>query len=133
MRGRSDPNSPRYGKYLSVEEVHDLFAPSQETVDQVRTWLESEGISADRISQSVNKQWLQFSASAPEVEKLLRTEYFLYEHAGTGKSHIACREYVLALPLSDNMLIKQVPCPSISATAYRLHHPWHQATRGGRC
>ncbi|RHZ61276.1 Tripeptidyl-peptidase sed1 [Aspergillus turcosus] len=89
----SDPSSSRYGQYFSVEEVHDLFAPSQETVDQVRTWLESEGISPDRISQSSNKQWLQFDASAGEVERLLRTEYYLYEHEGTGKSHIACREY----------------------------------------
>ncbi|KAF7172400.1 hypothetical protein CNMCM6106_006590 [Aspergillus hiratsukae] len=89
----SDPDSPRYGQYFSVEEVHDLFAPSQETVDQVRTWLESEGISADRISQSANKQWLQVDVRVQEAERLLRTNYFLYEHAGTGKSHIACREY----------------------------------------
>lgn len=77
MRGRSDPNSPRYGQYFSVEEVHDLFAPSQETVDQVRTWLESEGISADRISQSSNKQWLQLDLSVVEAETLLRTNYYL--------------------------------------------------------
>ncbi|GIC88032.1 S53 family peptidase [Aspergillus udagawae] len=89
----SDPRSSRYGQHFSVEEVHDLFAPSQETVDHVRTWLESEGISADRISQSANRMWLQFDISAAEVERLLRTEYFLHTHQGTGKSHIACREY----------------------------------------
>jgi tripeptidyl-peptidase-1 len=89
----SDPRSSRYGQHLSVEEVHDLFAPSQETVDNVRAWLESEGISASRISQSFNKQFLQFDASAAEVERLLNTEYYLYQHAGTGRSHIACREY----------------------------------------
>jgi subtilase family serine protease len=101
MRGRSDPRSSRYGQHLSVEEVHDLFAPSQETVDNVRAWLESEGISASRISQSFNKQFLQFDASAAEVERLLNTEYYLYQHAGTGRSHIACREYVLAFSPSD--------------------------------
>jgi subtilase family serine protease len=101
MKGRSDPRSSRYGQHLSVEEVHDLFAPSQETVDNVRAWLESEGISASRISQSSNKQFLQFDASAAEVERLLNTEYYLYQHAGTGRSHIACREYVLAFSPSD--------------------------------
>ncbi|GIK05611.1 tripeptidyl-peptidase sed1 [Aspergillus viridinutans] len=89
----SDPRSSRYGQHFSVEEVHDLFAPSQETVDHVRAWLESEGISADRISQAANYQWLQFDASAAEAERLLRSEFFLYGHKSTGKSHIACREY----------------------------------------
>ncbi|EAW16248.1 S53 family peptidase [Aspergillus fischeri NRRL 181] len=89
----SDPRSSRYGQHLSVEEVRNLFAPSQETVDHVRAWLESEGIAGDRISQSSNAQFLQFDASAAEVERLLGTEYYLYTHQGTGKSHIACREY----------------------------------------
>ncbi|GIJ91954.1 tripeptidyl-peptidase sed1 [Aspergillus pseudoviridinutans] len=89
----SDPRSSRYGQHFTVEEVHDLFAPSQETVDHVRTWLESEGISADRISQAANKQWLQFDASVAEAERLLSTEYRMYAHEGSGKSHIACREY----------------------------------------
>ncbi|KAJ0426609.1 subtilisin-like protein [Aspergillus carlsbadensis] len=89
----SDPASPRYGKHLSAEEVHDLFAPSQDSVDQVRAWLESAGVVASRISQSVNKQWLQFDASAEEMESLLQTEYYLYSHNGSDRSHIACREY----------------------------------------
>lgn len=97
----SDPRSSRYGQHLSVEEVHSLFAPSQETVDRVRAWLESEGIAGDRISQSSNEQFLQFDASAAEVERLLGTEYYLYTHQGSGKSHIACREYVLAFSPSD--------------------------------
>lgn len=71
-----------------------MFAPSQDAVDSVRSWLESAGVAADRISQSVNKQWMQFDADASEIEKLLRTEYYLYSHSETGKSHIACREYV---------------------------------------
>lgn len=95
---RSDPGSPTYGKHLSPEQVHDLFAPAGESVDRVRAWLEEEGIDGDRVSQSVNKQWLQFDASAREMERLLRAEYYLYSHAESGRSHIACREYVV-LPL----------------------------------
>ncbi|KAL6230017.1 hypothetical protein BDW75DRAFT_245227 [Aspergillus navahoensis] len=89
----SDPASPQYGKHLSAKEVHDLFAPAEESVDQVRAWLESEGISGTRVSRSVNKQWLQFDATAQELERLLRTKYYLYSHRKTRRSHIACREY----------------------------------------
>lgn len=77
---------------MSASEVHDMFAPSQESVDNVRAWLESSGVAADRISQSVNKQWIQFDADAQELENLLRAEYYIYDHSETGRSHVACRE-----------------------------------------
>lgn len=89
---RSHHKSPRYGKHYTVEEVHDIFAPSEESVDAVRAWLESAGIAPERVSQSVNKQWLQFDADAEEVENLLQTEYYVYSHSVTGKSHVATDE-----------------------------------------
>lgn len=73
--------------------MHDLFAPSQESVDGVRSWLESSGVAPNRISQSTNKQWIQFDAAADELEKLLEAEYYLYTHTETARDHVACREY----------------------------------------
>ncbi|KAJ5604369.1 hypothetical protein N7510_009523 [Penicillium lagena] len=99
----SDPFSPNYGQHLSVEEVHDLFAPAKDSVDGVRSWLEESGIPADRISQSVNKQWIQFDADAEEVEKLIKAEYYMYSHAETGNSHIVCREYHVPHHLRDHI------------------------------
>ncbi|KAJ5175794.1 Tripeptidyl-peptidase sed1 [Penicillium canariense] len=89
----ANPSSSSYGRHMTEAEVHDFFSPSQATVDNVRSWLESSGIAVDRVSHSANKQWLQFDASADELEQLLRAEYYLYSHADTGRSHIACREY----------------------------------------
>ena len=90
----SNPSSPKYGQHYSVEEVNDIFAPSQESVDAVQAWLH-RSIHPDRITQSVNKQWLQVDASIGEVEALVGTEYYHYEHLSTGKSNIACDEYSL--------------------------------------
>lgn len=89
----SEHNSPRYGKHYTAEEVAEIFAPAQPAVDIVREWLISSGISASRLTQSVNKQWLQFDAATSELEELLKTEYHVYEHAPTGKHNIACEEY----------------------------------------
>lgn len=72
--------------------MHDLFAPTEQSVNDVRSWLESTGIAKDRITQSANKQWIQFDADAKELENLLDTEYYIYSHAETGRSHVACRE-----------------------------------------
>ncbi|KAJ5112796.1 hypothetical protein N7532_000841 [Penicillium argentinense] len=89
----SNPASDNYGKHMTASEVHDLFAPSQDSVDSVRDWLESSGIASNRISHSTNKQWIQFDADAEELEKLLNTEYYVYSHSETGRPHVACREY----------------------------------------
>ena len=72
--------------------MHDLFAPTEKSVNEVRFWLESFGIAKDRITQSTNKQWIQFDADAEELEDLLHTEYYIYSHAEMDRSHVACRE-----------------------------------------
>lgn len=86
------PKSAKYGQFFSPEAIHDLFAPAQKSVDSVRDWLESMGIPGHRVSQSTNKQWLQFDANPDEVENLLQTEYYTYDHEDTGRSHVACQE-----------------------------------------
>lgn len=88
----SHPDSPNYGNHYTAEQIHELFAPHQDTVDVVREWLHSAGLHPDRISQSVNKQWLQFDAKVSEVEELLRAKYHIFEHH-TGKETIGCDEY----------------------------------------
>ncbi|KAK4550782.1 Tripeptidyl-peptidase sed1 [Oleoguttula mirabilis] len=89
----SHPESAKYGKHYSVEEVTEIFAPAEDTVQSVRGWLQSAGIDAERISQSVNKQWLQFDAKTSEVEELLKSQYHFYEHGSLGSASIACDEY----------------------------------------
>ena len=39
----STPGSPRYGQYYTPEEVHDIFAPSEEAVAVVTEWLHTSG------------------------------------------------------------------------------------------
>lgn len=74
--------------------MHDFFAPADTSVDAVRSWLESAGIASNRISQSANKQWIQFDSDAEEMESLLHTEYYIYSQSDTGRSHVACQECV---------------------------------------
>ncbi|KAJ5780090.1 hypothetical protein N7457_005250 [Penicillium paradoxum] len=99
----SNPSSSRYGQHLSAHEVHDLFAPTEKSVNDVRSWLESAGIAGDRITQSVNKQWIQFDADVEELEELLRTKYYVYLHAETGRSHVGCREYHLPSSVREHV------------------------------
>lgn len=111
---RSSHKSPRYGKHYTVEEIHDIFSPSEESVDAVRAWLESAGIAPERVSQSVNKQWLQFDADAEEVENLLQTKYYVYSHSMTGKSHVATDEYVSPRQLFPDVMWLMVQSDTMS-------------------
>jgi len=89
---RSHPESSKYGQHYSVEEVTELFAPAQDTVDAVRAWLESAGVASESVTQSINNQWLQFDARSGDVEALLKTQYHFFEHSGFEKTSIACDE-----------------------------------------
>ncbi|KAH7038297.1 peptidase S8/S53 domain-containing protein [Microdochium trichocladiopsis] len=76
----SDKTSEHYGKHMTAEEVIDFFAPPQSLVDAVADWVSSAGISRERIGHSANKQWLQFDATAKEVEELLYAEFHVWQH-----------------------------------------------------
>ncbi|KAI0967950.1 peptidase S8/S53 domain-containing protein [Xylaria arbuscula] len=89
----SNPKSENYGKHLSAQEVVDFFAPLEESVEAVKDWLVEAGIQAHTISQSANKQWVQFDAPVDQVEDLLMTNYHVWEHKATGAKDIGSDEY----------------------------------------
>lgn len=92
MQRSSHPASAKFGKHYTAEEVNDIFAPSEESVNAVKGWLEAAGIAAHRVSQSANKQWMQFDAHVHEAEELLKTKYHVYKHKTLGKTNVGCDE-----------------------------------------
>ena len=87
---RSDPSSSKYGKHYSQDELIMLFAPSDSTINAVRKWVESAGVSSDDISLSGNKQWIAFDATVETVEKMLQTKYNTYHHEEKGSYSVGC-------------------------------------------
>ncbi|KAJ6000713.1 Aorsin [Penicillium waksmanii] len=89
----SNPESSKYGKYWSADEVHDMFAPSSQTVEDVREWLHSVGIDPSRVVHSDNKGWIAFDAYAHEAERLFMTEFYEHKHTASQSMKIGCDEY----------------------------------------
>ena len=105
MMGVSHPTSESYGKHLSAEEVHDIFAPSDDTVQIVKDWLLDSGLGEADIRHYDNKAWLAVDMPAAHAGKLLRTEYF--EHESSTSTRIGCDEYHLPAHVSEHVdLIK---------------------------
>ncbi|KXX79833.1 Tripeptidyl-peptidase sed1 [Madurella mycetomatis] len=131
----SNPRSPNYGKYLSRDQVIDFFAPENRSVDVVKRWLISAGIRETRLSQSENKQWIQFDSPAREAEELLRTKYHVFEHIETGVRNVACSEYHVPHNVSHHIDyitpgIKLMSGGDDEKVAKRMHGRRHGRWRG---
>ncbi|KAK7934884.1 hypothetical protein PG985_000379 [Apiospora marii] len=87
----SHPSSPKYGQHLSHEEVIDLFAPGEEAVSSVKTWLMASGIRDERITHYENRGWLSIHMRISEAESLFRTQY--HEIDRQGEVRLGCDHY----------------------------------------
>lgn len=99
----SDPESPNFAKYWTAEDVIEAFKPSENTVQTVRDWLTSSGISASRVVHSDNKGWLAFDASGAETERLLHTEFYVHHDSITGSKMPACEAYHVPSHIRDHV------------------------------
>jgi tripeptidyl-peptidase-1 len=99
----SHPISANYGKHLSKEEVHSIFAPADETVSTVKSWLLDSGLFKESdIIQYENKGWLAVDMPAKHAESHFGTEY--YEHVtDNGEVRIGCDEYWLPIHVSSHV------------------------------
>ncbi|KAI1076648.1 subtilisin-like protein [Whalleya microplaca] len=98
----SDPKSPNYGKYWQPDRVIQMFAPQGKTVEAARNWVISSGINDKRVALAASGGWLVFNATVEEAEKLLETEYWLYE-GDDGQIAAGCDEYRVPAQLSEHI------------------------------
>ncbi|KAI2778686.1 tripeptidyl-peptidase 1 precursor [Daldinia loculata] len=90
----SDPDHPRYGQHLSADEVKELVKPTDETLNLVHEWLADNGVTPSGYSSA--KDWITVSLPVKAIERLLDTEYHVYEHKDGG---VVARAPKWSLPL----------------------------------
>jgi subtilase family serine protease len=73
----SDPDSPRYAKYLSSEEFESKYSPAAEDLAAVRSYLESEGFSITYAPR--NRLFVTARATVADVERVFATRLGQYE------------------------------------------------------
>lgn len=99
----SHPDSENYGKHLTKEEVHSIFAPADETVEIVKNWLLNSGLVDENvILEYENRGWLAIDIPVKHAETLFGTKY--YEHESkNGDIRIGCDEYYLPIHVSNHI------------------------------
>ena len=98
----SIPSHPRYGQHLTAEEVKDLVRPTDNTLDQVHDWLEDNGINRAQLEYNQAKDWVKVSLPVSTVEKLLNTEYSIFEHED-GERVVRAPEWSLPFHLHEHI------------------------------
>ncbi|KAJ4470134.1 peptidase S8/S53 domain-containing protein [Lentinula aciculospora] len=100
----SDPFHERYGKHLSKEQVDDLMRPTDETLQEVKEWLNWHGVE-DEAFTSTSDRHITVTIPVSLAETLLDTEYHVYAHTNTDEKIVRTLEYSLPRHLHDHINI----------------------------
>lgn len=97
----ANPDSPKYGQHWTAQKVADVFAPSQEALESVVSWLETTGISSYSISTS--RSWIRANVTVEQAERLLDSKHYVYEHLRQCEVHLDCERYSVPQSASDHV------------------------------
>ncbi|KAH9036769.1 subtilisin-like protein [Lactarius deliciosus] len=121
----SDPNHPRYGAYLSKEQVADLVSPPPGTLELVNSWLEHHGVPSSSVSMTHGGTTLTLSdVPIIQANALLGASYQLYRHVETNETVVRTVGY--ALPAALHGLVQTVVPTTCFSTA---HTQWQSPRR----
>ena len=102
----SHPESAEYGRHWSVDRVVKHFSPSDETINLATDWLSQNNIDPSRAKLSNSRSWLDVTVTVEEAERLLKTEYHVYDDKN-GEERVGCSEYHIPAHLTPHIdLIK---------------------------
>ncbi|KAF8914260.1 subtilisin-like protein [Gymnopilus junonius] len=91
----SDPEHPRYGEYLSKEEVEALAAPRPESLNALDKWLAGFDFKEEDLVRSPAKDWITITIPISLAEKMLDTTYHVWEHTDSGDQLVRTTRYSL--------------------------------------
>lgn len=103
MRQQQQVGSPMYHKWLTPQQFGDQFGISQDDVNQVTGWLQSQGFHIDHVSNS--RQWIVFSGNSGQVEQTFHTQ--MHRFSVNGVTHLA-NATVTSLPQALTPVVRGV-------------------------
>ncbi|TRM68044.1 peptidase S8/S53 domain-containing protein [Schizophyllum amplum] len=110
----SDPMHRSYGKHLSKEEVEQLIAPHDASLDAVNEWLAEYGLQEEHIERSPARDWVIINIPVGLAEDMLDTTYSVWKNAKTDETMVRTTAY--SLPASLHSHIETVQPTTMFAT-----------------
>ncbi|KAJ7062763.1 Pro-kumamolisin, activation domain-containing protein [Mycena amicta] len=97
----SQPASPQYGQYLSVNQMQSFLRPSAESLALVINWLDSHNISYNATSSAGNM--LQIALSVDKANAVFETTFSEFTDVSTGQKTIRTLKYSLPATLTPHI------------------------------
>lgn len=121
----ADPGDAQYGKYVSAADWRTRFAPTDDTVSQVTTWLTAQGFSVG--TSPANHRYIPFTGSTAQVQAAFGTSVKNFDRDGQPASAPAT---ALTAPTSVAGLIAGIGGLDSSATVRPDHLTGDEAADG---
>jgi hypothetical protein len=80
----STPSSPRYGRYLTAQQIHDITALPSETTDAIVAWLLESGVERDGIRYPVGTDAIRVNGTVSALNRAFSTRLHVWQHAEHG-------------------------------------------------
>jgi len=80
LKQQQDPSSANYHKWLTPEQYADRFGISQNDMQKISTWLQSQGFSI--VQAARGRDWIAFSGTAALVESTFHTQIHYFNVDG---------------------------------------------------
>lgn len=93
----SDPQSSKYGQYLTASQIQELVAPKSEHRSAVEQWLSESSIPYE----VVNGEVIEASITVEAAKALLKTNFHYMLHRGHGQSALRAGNFELPRKIND--------------------------------
>ncbi|KAI7760778.1 hypothetical protein ACKAV7_003508 [Fusarium commune] len=99
----SDPSSEKFGHYLELREVQDLFKPSESSQRRVLRWLEDAGIDLSSVHLKKAAAVLEFSAPVKQLGKMLGAGIHVMHNDATGELRLEPTDHAVPSAIEDDV------------------------------
>ncbi len=76
LAAQQDPTSREFHKWLTPDQYADRFGVSQNDIDKIKAWIESQGFSVKAVARS--RRWILFGGTAQQAQSAFHTEIHRY-------------------------------------------------------
>jgi len=75
----SNPASPFYTEYSTLEELRERYAPSPKTLARITAFLEKHN--AENIQMTLSADWVSFTINVSNAESMFATKFARFRHS----------------------------------------------------
>lgn len=97
----TNPDSEKYGQYLSIDDITALIGPSDEQVAQVTKWLDENGVT--NYAPTLNKDFVRACMPIQQARDLLQSDFALIHHESGAEALRATAPIVVPQSVAEHV------------------------------